>query len=680
MLYFWLEKLSLDSLFSCHLRIAITYFCLLFCLLSSGPASAQRMNIDSALQVLSGSREDTAKVKLLASIAWEVSYHDLQKGLDYAEQSMALARKLKAERLYPYVFHVAGSIYNDMSQHGKALDLFTEALKYIHKYDLIVQEGFVYNSLGNFYNRDNDLRKAISFYLLSAETHRRAGNPEPIYKAYNNLGGAYLKLGKPDSAVYYVTLCKKHNLERGDRQSLIYNNIALSEIFTEGRNKSDGLAYADSAVTEARRFADKYTLVRALIQQCYAMKVNRRPEQIVAVVNECLRLAGEIGDLSTQLQATAFAAENYESMGDYRNALICFKQYKKYNDSIVNAENIRQIHMAEARYDNDKKQTQIELLAEKQKLSETRQEKNKLYLYFAVVGLAALSVVIVLLYRNNRNEQKANAELAHYNKEVRQQKELVEEKNKEITDSINYARRIQQSLLTSHSYFRRHTKDFFILFQPKDIVSGDFYWALNHEDRFLLMTADCTGHGVPGAMMSMMGINFINEIVSEKKLSRPADILNQLRKEIIKALNPEDSMEEGKDGMDASLCSFDFRNKRLSYAAANNNFYIIRDGVLLPSHVDKMPVGAGHTADSPFNAYEMELQTDDLVITFTDGYADQFGGPDGKKFKYRQFEKLLTTHASLSMDGLRTVLDKTMKDWRGTLEQVDDICIIGIKI
>jgi serine phosphatase RsbU (regulator of sigma subunit) len=351
-----------------------------------------------------------------------------------------------------------------------------------------------------------------------------------------------------------------------------------------------------------------------------------------------------------------------------------------YKDSMLNNENIKQLRNAEAKYENEKKQKEIELLSEKQKLNEAEVEKKKIFLYAAIASILALAVILIILYRNNRLKQKTNCKLALFNIEVNKQKELVEEKNKEITDSINYAQRIQQNILTSDSYFKKHTTDFFILFKPKDIVSGDFYWALNHERKFVVMTADCTGHGVPGAMMSMMGINFLNEIVNEKQISSPAEILNQLRRDIIKALNSEDSVFEAKDGMDCCLCSFDFENLKLYYSNANNKFYIIRDSKLILSETNKMPVGAGHNISQGFEGYCFDLQKNDIVITLTDGYADQFGGPKGKKFKYKQLEDLLISFNYLPMNELKIKLNEAVETWRGSLEQVDDICIIGIQV
>lgn len=229
-------------------------------------------------------------------------------------------------------------------------------------------------------------------------------------------------------------------------------------------------------------------------------------------------------------------------------------------------------------------------------------------------------------------------------------------------------------------------KNFFILYKPKDIVSGDFYYALAHQPKdkenelFYFCTADCTGHGVPGALMSMLGISNLNESIIEKNIDEPHEILNNVRKGIIESLDSEDKSEENKDGMDCVLCAFDFKNLTLEFAAANNPLWIYRAGQMLEFKADKMPVGKYHSEVSSFTLQKVELQKGDIVYSFTDGFADQFGGEKGKKFKYKPFQEMLLKNASLDMDQQKNILDKAFEKWKGDLEQVDDVLVVGVKI
>ncbi|MBS1645752.1 MAG: SpoIIE family protein phosphatase, partial [Bacteroidetes bacterium] len=244
---------------------------------------------------------------------------------------------------------------------------------------------------------------------------------------------------------------------------------------------------------------------------------------------------------------------------------------------------------------------------------------------------------------------------------------------------IHYAKRIQRAMITSDAYISQHLHDFFIFYQPKDIVSGDFYWALHTNNKFYLVVADCTGHGVPGAFMSLLNISILNETLIEKKITQPDLILNNAREHIIKSLNPIGS-EESKDGMDAVVACFDFENMKLQYAGANNSFYIVRNNEFIICKADKMPVGKSPNDNIPFTYNEIVLQKNDVLYFFTDGYADQFGGPKGKKFKYKQLEDLLLSSNFKNMQEQKQAIESAFNSWKGLLEQVDDVLLVGIKV
>jgi serine phosphatase RsbU (regulator of sigma subunit) len=258
--------------------------------------------------------------------------------------------------------------------------------------------------------------------------------------------------------------------------------------------------------------------------------------------------------------------------------------------------------------------------------------------------------------------------------ELQEQKEIVEEKNKEIVDSINYAKRIQYTLLAHENEFTKHLNEHFIVFKPKDIVSGDFYWATEYNNKFYLAVCDSTGHGVPGAFMSLLNISFLNEAINEHSIEMPNEVFNYVRKRLIDNVSQDDQ----KDGMDGILISFDRKNKHVHYAAANNPPLLVRNNVAVDMQYNKMPVGKG-IKDDPFTHYEFIPEKGDVLYLFTDGYSDQFGGPKGKKYKYKRLIEKLVEISKNVLSTQKKEIESDFVNWKGNLEQVDDVLVIGIR-
>jgi len=273
-------------------------------------------------------------------------------------------------------------------------------------------------------------------------------------------------------------------------------------------------------------------------------------------------------------------------------------------------------------------------------------------------------------------------------KEIKVQSEVIEEKNKDITASIEYSKRIQRSVFIEKNKIKEHAPESFILFKPRDIVSGDFYWftethsAAQPENKLLVVAAvDCTGHGVPGAFMSIIGHTLLNRTVNNSEIATPADALNFINREIKKTLNQKAYEAAIRDGMDIALSVIDFKNLSLSFAGANNPLYIVRAGEMLELKATKQPITASTDSEPfPFTNETFDLQKGDTIYLFTDGFADQFGGEKGKKFMYKRFRESLISVQHLNMDEQKKKLYDIFLDWRGELEQVDDLLVIGIRV
>lgn len=312
----------------------------------------------------------------------------------------------------------------------------------------------------------------------------------------------------------------------------------------------------------------------------------------------------------------------------------------------------------------DLEKEQISLEQKKKDIeAEEKLKRTRILGYgIGVVALLLLSVGIVS-YRAYKNKKKSNIEIA--------------EKNREITDSINYAKRLQDAILSPSKDTGNDLDNLFVMYKPKDIVSGDFYWVEELNNKVLFSAIDCTGHGVPGAMLSIVGNNSLDNIINIKGITTPSDILTELNKDVYSKLKVKGNREMG-DGMDVAFCSIDKDTNILNYAGANNPVYIVREGEVITIKATKKAIG-----QDPYTEYsnnEFQLQSGDSVYVFSDGYADQFGGDRGKKLGSKKFKNLLVDIQGVEMDSQKEFLTNYMNEWRGEEEQIDDICVIGIKV
>jgi len=305
---------------------------------------------------------------------------------------------------------------------------------------------------------------------------------------------------------------------------------------------------------------------------------------------------------------------------------------------------------------------------------------KNIFSYTTNLGLILILYMVAIVFENTKNTALRNLDIKNHLLDV--QKKTLEIKQKEILDSISYAKKIQESILPSDKFIKQLLPDSFVLYKPKDIVSGDFYWAIQWGNKILFAAVDCTGHGVPGAFMSIVGQNLLNQAINEYGLTKPNLVLNALNKGISRTLNQNTEIAEIKDGMDIALCCLDTKEMALEFAGAYNPLWILRNNEIIKVEGDKFPIGSfveNHPQN--FKNNEIKLQKGDIIYIFTDGYADQFGGPKGKKFNYKQIKKLLFEIGNKPLEQQKQVLDKTIEDWKaGKEEQLDDILFMGVRV
>lgn len=654
---------------------------------------AQNPVIDSLKTVLSIERSDTTRVNLLNIISRDLmNIGDYEPSMEYATQAETLARKVGFKKGIASSYSNIGSIQYNKGEYDKAIEFYLKSLKIWEelnaKYpNLENKKGMAscWNNIGNIYYRKGDYDKTLIYYLRSLKIREEIsmvnkndlGNKKGMAATYGNVGMIHSDKGDYNKGLEFFLKSIKIKDEIGDKHGMA---ASLNNIGTIHRNKGEydkALEYYLKSLKIREEADDKYGMAASWNNIGYISKKQNKNLKSRESYQKSLAIAKEIGAKPEIMDAYLGLTEADSALGNFKSAFENHKLFMAYKDSVHNAESEKKMLQTEMQHEYEKKEAVAKAEQEKKDaIAAEELEKQKMQRNGFVGGFALMMVLAGVSYRSFRNKRKANEIISH-------QKHLVEEKQKEILDSINYAKRIQDAILPSRYSLTENLKNGFVLFKPKDVVSGDFYWLEKFEDKIYFAAADCTGHGVPGAMVSVICANALSKALLEERIMDPGKLLDRTRELVIERFAK--SGEDVKDGMDISLCCLlpspagERPRVKLQWAGANNPLWIVRKKELLEFRPDKQPIGK-YAEEKPFTTNSIDLQTDDSLYIFTDGYADQFGGEQGKKFKYAKLKELLLTIQHEKMDRQKEILNETFETWRGNLEQVDDVCIIGIRI
>jgi serine phosphatase RsbU (regulator of sigma subunit) len=622
---------------------------------------------------------------------------DMKLALESYMKSAELCAGMKNQIGLGKALNNIGSVYEDMGDVVNALDYYHRSLKVREKIKDQKGVAVCYNNIGLIYFKQEDYKQALKYYLSALDILISLDHQQLIAISYNNIGLVYKKENKPEQALEYFTKGRAIQKSMGDDFNFLQTNSNVGLILeSQGKYKEALVCYREN-LKLAETLAFKKGIATSLSNIANILLLTGRSNEAQPLAEKSMRLFSELGFPEFISSSSNLLSRIYERNGNYKGAFDMHVLHKKMNDSINRVENKKAAIQKELQYTYDKKAAADSLrnvMQVKEVQLKIREEKmQRYYSYLGLAGLLVFSVVIFnrlkLSRRQNKVIQEQKKQVEATNEEISRQKKLVDEKQKEIIDSINYAKRIQQAVLTGESVWSGVSPEYFILFKPKDIVSGDFYWANNTaEGLSVFALADCTGHGVPGGFMSMLGNSFLNEIVVENKIFRANEILDRLRAKIIAALEQKGATQQ-KDGMDISLCVLNKSDNTLEFAGANNPIWLISSSTsetgagkreLIEYKADKMPIGSYLDNQLPFSSTKLSLKRGDVIYLCSDGYADQFGGPDGKKLKYKKLKEILLENTDLAMDEQRTILDNFFEEWKGNYEQVDDVCVIGVRI
>jgi tetratricopeptide (TPR) repeat protein len=680
--------------------------------------------------------KDTSKMAAsysnLAQVAKETN--QFEEAVSNYRKALDLYLLTRDKSKIAYTYLLLGGTFWASKQYQNALDNYLKSLKIYEFTENKQQVASVLNNIGLIYRDIGNIDKAIEYHLRSLEEYQNIGNKPRIGIALNILAGDYWSMGNFNHALMTYQRALKIRKELGNKTQIAgtYNNIAL--VF-KGMNQSDSaLSYYNLSLELYREIHDKHNQAALLNNIGNLFKKERDYKKSLQYLNDALALRKQIHDakgigysslnigevlfeinkmkLSKQqlLHARKIAidlndaylkqesclllskiAKNYNL---HKEALTFYEEYHDAEKQLRLDESIRRVADMQIRFEaektqrlREKKQAEIE-----RKDAELRAQRMRIYFLFGLLVLfAGLIVVVVIAFIQKR---KSNKLLALRNNEIEEQKVEIEaqrdlatqqrdkisEQNQKITDSILYGKRIQNALLPPDNQMDKYLKEHFIIFRPRDMVSGDFYYFQPHKNYTVISAADCTGHGVPGAFMSMLGISLLNEIIASEEIENAANILESLREKVKSNLHQTSVTESNTDGMDMALIMLDRSKMELHFAGANNPLLIIRNNELTCVDGDRMPIGLHIHDEEPFKNHIIKLEKGDKLYMFSDGFTDQFGGKQGRKLMSKNFKKLILDTSSKTISEQKETLEKFFEQWKGNYRQIDDVLVMGLEI
>lgn len=692
---------------------AVAFFLILLCIAPC--VFPQDAFTDSINKLYANEKNDTAKLSCLRQIAAHYqSLGDYRKAQEYYTRITNASSDRYPERALDAENEMAFGFIQE-EEYDKADSLLDQVLQECNKRKYLKGLGFAYRYSGLKAVYQGDYKTSTDFYVKALgiwetlsdpfriamgnsdlglnfyyqENYKKAANywedairimPNKNSDYYinncSNLGQAYVELEMYDKATEYFIKARDYHAK--NRRSSNYTNAltGLANVAYKQKYYNKALDYYKEIIRLREAFNARSSDLATTylnISLIYS-EMNQNREALEYGIKGYVK-ALESGDKSELLHAYNNLNSVYARNKNFEKAYEFSQLYNTLRDSLNGLESQKQIIELDKKYQTEKKEKDNQLLNKQLEIQQIQGKQQKLYLIISVVVLILIGFSAAILFRQNKQKQEANKQLSEKNK-------IIEEQHKDITDSIKYAQRIQEAILPPAKMWKELLPQSFVLYRPKDILSGDFYWIEQVGEKIMIAAADCTGHGVPGALMSIVNLNLLNKAVLENNKAVPSTFLDTVNQWLTITLHQSFNESAVRDGMDISLCSLDKKSRQMQFAGAFNGVYIFKkDGTLLEVKGDKMPVGAFiEDKVQLFSNHVLQLEKDDRVFIFSDGYADQFGGPKGKKLKYKKLQEYIRESLHLSMAEQKDYLDQKFIDWKGRYEQVDDVLIVGFSV
>jgi len=606
-----------------------------------------------------------------------------------------------------HVYNNQGNIYYQFGDYSRAIALYKHSLEHYERVGYSRGISACYNNIGSVFEEQQRYNKALEYYTRALELNRQLGVVRNIGTCLNNIGEVHLKDNQLKEARRYFETSLEYRKKANDKRgiSAVYSNLAMVNM-KNGRYELS-LDQLYNAFKLDNEMGDKKAMAQDLVYLARVYRQQGNMNQAVSYARKGHTLADSIDAPLQEMASLELLARCYEQQGDYRRALEFTQQFEAIEDMMFNEEKTKLIEEMETRYQLEKKQQEIQeqdqLLEEKDHLI----QKQKVINYAYGGGILFAMAVSVLLFYYSRQKRRANGilqeqneeiesqneELVQQNEEIKNQRDELERqrnltleqsnqiarKNTELTSGIRYAQNIQSGMLIPERKMREILPQHFILFKPRDVVSGDFYWAFSKGDRVFFATVDCTGHGVPGAFMSLLGLSLLNDLILEADYPEAGDLLNRFRVKVIQALRQDNYQQGNGDKMDISLCIWERNRKTIQYAGAYQPLYLVKNGELMEYKANRIPVGVESRLDQSFDTHHIPVGEGDMLYLFTDGYPDQMSHDQSEKIKINRFKELIGEIASLDPREQKIRLEEYFNRWKGPNPQTDDMLVMGVK-
>jgi serine phosphatase RsbU (regulator of sigma subunit)/Tfp pilus assembly protein PilF len=625
------------------------------------------------------------------------------KALEMYNRSHDISRSAGDSLGVAFSLNNMGLVYWKMDRYTEALDYFNRSLKLKEIYGEPKDIAGSYLNMGVFYYTQESYEEARKYWEKSHDLFTKANYLTGIRESLNNLGAISILLGDYTKGEEYLLKSFQIAEELGDRASaaLVLGN--LGELYDKQGNPKKSYEAFQRALVIYKETSDSSGISSILLSIGRYYQQGGFIKEAIENTKNGLAIARSAGILSYQSDACLMLSEMYETDGNSKLALQYYKDFHQIQDSINQFNKSDLLAEMQVKYEGEEKQREIELLnRDKLHMDDQLQLKNEriarqqILLYSVGIGIILLLVSLYLLFRTSSARKAANRELLTQRAELKKKNDAInnqsrvfsdinqqlEKQNLRMKDSLQYASKIQEALLPDEAVIRETIGEHFVFFRPLEIVSGDFYWVGNKDGKRILVVADCTGHGVPGALMSMIGMTLLNEIVNFRGITDPGQILSRLNRSVTDELNPENSEETADDGMEVTVCVIDEQSENIEISSAGQNciLFLGQSTQLIQGDVYTIGGLLNRSRETVFSVHRFPVAYPASLYFFTDGITDQFGGPENTKLGLENLKRILTEIKTLPVLDQKAEIEKTFKYWKGECQQIDDVCVMGVML